>query len=105
MNNFLLSFQAYAVKMTPENRQNCAVAAEPLLESVDNLVAFASSPEFASIPAKISPQVTFYLIQFLKRIMIIVIELPLWLPFTPEKETIVFVNFESRVISTVTRHF
>ena len=44
--------------MTPENRQNCADAAEPLLEAVDNLVAFASSPEFASVPAKISPQVT-----------------------------------------------
>ena len=43
--------------MTPENRHNCADAAEPLLEAVDNLVTFASSPEFASIPAKISPQV------------------------------------------------
>ena len=43
--------------MAPENRQNCAYATEPLLEAVENLVTYASSPEFASVPAKISPQV------------------------------------------------
>ncbi|XP_066931569.1 talin-2-like isoform X1 [Clytia hemisphaerica] len=54
--NIAKFIKAYAVKMTPDNRRNCADAAEPLLEAVDNLVAFASSPEFASVPAKISPQ-------------------------------------------------
>ncbi|XP_050464663.1 talin-1 isoform X1 [Cataglyphis hispanica] len=36
------------------NREKCAVATKPLLEAVDNLCTFASSPEFASQPAKIS---------------------------------------------------
>ena len=44
--------------MTPENRNECAKATEPLLEAVDSLVTYASSPEFASVPAKISKQVT-----------------------------------------------
>lgn len=43
--------------MSPENRQNCAQATQPLLEAVDNLVTYASSPEFVSVPAKISAQV------------------------------------------------
>lgn len=43
--------------MSPENRKSCAEATEPLLEAVDNLVTYASSPEFASVPAKISAQV------------------------------------------------
>ena len=36
------------------NRQRCAEATKPLLEAVDSLCTFASSPEFASQPAKIS---------------------------------------------------
>ncbi|XP_034178669.2 talin_middle and talin-RS domain-containing protein rhea isoform X1 [Osmia lignaria lignaria] len=36
------------------NRERCAEATKPLLEAVDNLCTFASSPEFASHPAKIS---------------------------------------------------
>ena len=39
---------------TEDNRQNCAGATVPLIEAVDNLCQFASSPEFASVPAKIS---------------------------------------------------
>ena len=35
-------------------RQNCVAATKPLLEAMENLVAFASSPQFASISAKIS---------------------------------------------------
>lgn len=38
-----------------QNRGNCAAATQPLIEAVDNLCAFANSPDFASIPAKISP--------------------------------------------------
>ncbi|CAG5121597.1 unnamed protein product, partial [Candidula unifasciata] len=41
---------------TEENRQNCAEAARPLISAVDELTTFASSPEFASKPAKISAQ-------------------------------------------------
>ena len=36
------------------NYQNCAAATRPLLDAVENLVAFASKPDFAPIPAKIS---------------------------------------------------
>jgi talin len=35
-------------------RENCITATKPLLEAVDNLCTFASSPEFVSQPAKIS---------------------------------------------------
>lgn len=38
------------------NRERCAQATKPLLEAVDNLCIFASSPEFVSVPAKISVQ-------------------------------------------------
>ena len=36
------------------NQSNCAQATRPLLDAVDNLTVFASSPDFAPIPAKIS---------------------------------------------------
>ncbi|XP_043217689.1 talin-2-like isoform X2 [Amphibalanus amphitrite] len=36
------------------NRARCAQATRPLIEAVDNLCSFANSPEFASVPAKIS---------------------------------------------------
>ncbi|KAJ8686379.1 hypothetical protein QAD02_022173, partial [Eretmocerus hayati] len=36
------------------NREKCYNVTKPLLEAVDNLCAFAGSPEFASQPAKIS---------------------------------------------------
>ncbi|PVD36353.1 hypothetical protein C0Q70_03333 [Pomacea canaliculata] len=41
---------------TEENRRRCAEAAKPLTDAVDELTTFASSPEFASKPAKISAQ-------------------------------------------------
>ncbi|RUS77310.1 hypothetical protein EGW08_014937, partial [Elysia chlorotica] len=41
---------------TDENRQKCAEAAKPLIRAVDELTTFASSPEFASKPAKVSAQ-------------------------------------------------
>ena len=37
-----------------ENRAACAASTRPLIEAVDNLCQFASSPEFASVPGKIS---------------------------------------------------
>ncbi|KAK4327375.1 hypothetical protein Pmani_002156 [Petrolisthes manimaculis] len=39
---------------SPENRARCSDATKPLLEAVENLCTFANSPEFASVPAKIS---------------------------------------------------
>ena len=41
---------------TDENRQATANSTVPLIEAVDNLAQFASSPEFASVPAKISSE-------------------------------------------------
>ena len=38
------------------NRQKCSNATQPLIEAVDNLCQFAATPEYASVPAKISDQ-------------------------------------------------
>ncbi|KAH9509677.1 Talin-2, partial [Bulinus truncatus] len=48
--------QALDSDFTDENRQRCAEAARPLINAVEELTTFASSPEFASKPAKISAQ-------------------------------------------------
>ncbi|XP_029399419.1 talin-2 isoform X3 [Mus pahari] len=39
-----------------DNRNKCRIATTPLIEAVENLTAFASNPEFASIPAQISSE-------------------------------------------------
>lgn len=54
--------QALDIDFTEENRQQCAAAADPLIRAVDELTTFASSPEFASVPAKISHQVRYSLL-------------------------------------------
>jgi talin len=54
--NLVNYIKIYTSDMNPQNHQNCAYATEPLLEAVENLVTYASSGEFASIPAKISTQ-------------------------------------------------
>ncbi|XP_057316525.1 talin-2-like isoform X2 [Hydractinia symbiolongicarpus] len=54
--NLVKFIKVYAQDMSPRNRNHCQEATEPLLEAVDNLVTYASSPEFASVPAKISAQ-------------------------------------------------
>ncbi|CAG4965789.1 unnamed protein product [Colias eurytheme] len=41
---------------TQENRSRCGAACAPLQEAVRSLVQFADSPEFAAVPARISPQ-------------------------------------------------
>ena len=46
----------YAGDLVPANRDSCGDATTPLLDAVDSLVTYASSPEFASVPAKISAQ-------------------------------------------------
>lgn len=52
--------QALDQEPTDRNRQNTSAAIKPLIEAVENLTTFASSPEFASIPAKISQKVNLY---------------------------------------------
>lgn len=42
------------VNSSDSNRKTCSNATGPLIDAVDNLCQFASSPEFASIPAKIA---------------------------------------------------
>ncbi|KAM3927462.1 talin-2 isoform 1-T1 [Leptodactylus fuscus] len=39
-----------------DNREKCSKATSPLISAVENLTAFASNPEFASIPAQISSE-------------------------------------------------
>ncbi|XP_061100793.1 talin-2 isoform X2 [Conger conger] len=46
--------QALDGDFSEENRDKCRVATAPLIEAVENLTAFASNPEFASVPAQIS---------------------------------------------------
>ena len=43
--------------MTEANREACAEATKPLINSVESLTAYALSPEFAPLPAKISEEV------------------------------------------------
>ena len=50
-------FQVLDSEFTDDNRKKCAEAAKPLLQAVEVLSTFASSPEFASVPAKISDKV------------------------------------------------
>ena len=45
-------------EFTDENRRRCAEAARPLVSAVEELTTFACSPEFASVPAKISHPVS-----------------------------------------------
>lgn len=52
-----LALQALDGDFSEENRNRCRVATAPLIEAVENLTTFASNPEFASVPAKISNEV------------------------------------------------
>lgn len=54
----LLLFQALDSDFSEANRQKCAQAAKPLIDAVEELTTFASSPEFTSVPAKISREVS-----------------------------------------------
>ena len=51
------AIKALDSEFTEQNRLKCAEAAKPLIDAVDELSTFASSPEFASMPAKISHEV------------------------------------------------
>uniref|UniRef100_A0A670JPR9 Talin 1 n=1 Tax=Podarcis muralis TaxID=64176 RepID=A0A670JPR9_PODMU len=56
--NLVKTIKALDGAFTPENRERCREATSPLIEAVDNLTAFASNPEFATVPAQISPEVS-----------------------------------------------
>lgn len=49
--------QALDGDFSEDNRSKCRIATAPLIEAVENLTAFASNPEFVSIPAQISSEV------------------------------------------------
>lgn len=51
------SHQALDGDFSEDNRNKCRIATAPLIEAVENLTAFASNPEFVSIPAQISSEV------------------------------------------------
>ncbi|MGH0128138.1 UNVERIFIED_CONTAM: hypothetical protein FKN15_033579 [Acipenser sinensis] len=52
--NLVKTIKALDGDFSKENRDKCRVATSPLIEAVENLSAFASNPEFVSIPAQIS---------------------------------------------------
>uniref|UniRef100_A0A6A7G0J5 Talin-2-like isoform X3 n=2 Tax=Hirondellea gigas TaxID=1518452 RepID=A0A6A7G0J5_9CRUS len=54
--NLVKEIKALDQDYSSSNRTRCGNATHPLLEAVENLCAFANSPEFASVPAKISPK-------------------------------------------------
>ncbi|NXY89658.1 TLN1 protein, partial [Alcedo cyanopectus] len=52
--NLVKTIKALDGEFNEENRERCRAATAPLIEAVDNLTAFASNPEFATVPAQIS---------------------------------------------------
>ncbi|XP_015742916.1 talin-2 isoform X2 [Python bivittatus] len=54
--NLVKTIKALDGDFSEDNRSKCRTAAAPLIEAVENLTAFASNPEFVSIPAQISAE-------------------------------------------------
>ncbi|XP_063169958.1 talin-2 isoform X2 [Candoia aspera] len=54
--NLVKTIKALDGDFSEDNRSKCRTAAAPLIEAVENLSAFASNPEFVSIPAHISAE-------------------------------------------------
>ncbi|XP_050822919.1 talin-2 isoform X2 [Gopherus flavomarginatus] len=52
--NLVKTIKALDGDFSDDNRNKCRIATAPLIEAVENLTAFASNPEFVSIPAQIS---------------------------------------------------
>ena len=63
-----LNFQVLAGDMSDNHREACASATKPLINSVESLTAYALSPEFAPVPAKISDEVR----KFVRRCSIVI---------------------------------
>uniref|UniRef100_A0A8B9ZIJ1 Talin-1 n=1 Tax=Anas platyrhynchos TaxID=8839 RepID=A0A8B9ZIJ1_ANAPL len=54
--NLVKTIKALDGTFNEENRERCRTATAPLIEAMDNLTAFASNPEFATVPAQISSE-------------------------------------------------
>ncbi|XP_032870789.1 talin-2 isoform X1 [Amblyraja radiata] len=54
--NLVKTIKALDGDFSDENREKCRLATSPLIEAVENLTAFASNPEFVSIPAQIGAE-------------------------------------------------
>ncbi|XP_067327333.1 talin-2 isoform X1 [Anolis sagrei] len=54
--NLVKTIKALDGDFSDDNRNKCRIATAPLIEAVENLTAFASNPEFVSIPAQISAE-------------------------------------------------
>ncbi|XP_054858145.1 talin-2 [Eublepharis macularius] len=54
--NLVKTIKALDGDFSEDNRTKCRIATAPLIEAVENLTAFASNPEFVSIPAQISAE-------------------------------------------------
>ncbi|XP_051898367.1 talin-2 [Pristis pectinata] len=54
--NLVKTIKALDGDFSEENREKCRLATSPLIEAVENLTAFASNPEFVSIPAQIGAE-------------------------------------------------
>ncbi|KAK2505580.1 hypothetical protein MC885_006109 [Smutsia gigantea] len=54
--NLVKTIKALDGDFSEDNRNKCRVATAPLIEAVENLTAFASNPEFVSVPAQISSE-------------------------------------------------
>ncbi|XP_061451986.1 talin-2 isoform X3 [Rhineura floridana] len=54
--NLVKTIKALDGDFSEDNRNKCRTATAPLIEAVENLAAFASNPEFVSIPAQISAE-------------------------------------------------
>ncbi|XP_068954483.1 talin-2 [Petaurus breviceps papuanus] len=54
--NLVKTIKALDGDFSEDNRTKCRIATVPLIEAVENLTAFASNPEFVSIPAQISSE-------------------------------------------------
>ncbi|XP_038639998.1 talin-2 [Scyliorhinus canicula] len=54
--NLVKTIKALDGDFSEENRDKCRSATSPLIEAVENLTAFASNPEFVSIPAQIGAE-------------------------------------------------
>ncbi|XP_033612023.1 talin-2 isoform X4 [Fukomys damarensis] len=54
--NLVKTIKALDGDFSEDNRNKCRIATAPLVEAVENLTAFASNPEFVSIPAQISSE-------------------------------------------------
>ncbi|XP_048581539.1 talin-like isoform X2 [Nematostella vectensis] len=54
--NLVKQIKTFAGNMNDDNRKSCASATRPLRNSVESLTAYALSPDFAPVPAKISDE-------------------------------------------------